>query len=285
MKNYQQLLEQVMRYGEKESQRAVVKGESVTTRVLYSQRLEFDLSVGFPMVTCKKTSMKIVREELKWFLRGENNVKSLQEVGVGIWDEWADGDGELGGSYPGCWRRFGAQVLKTGEDQVAGLEKIMRLVAKEGLDDPIIRRNKRRMILTGWDPNIKDNRGPVGCHTLAQFHISPKGELHCDMYMRSVDLFLGLPINIASYGLLTTLLAMIGGLTPRRLVLTLGNAHVYANHEEQVWQLLDRKVFTPPTLQVSFEGRRDDWSILEGGWDACLKGYVSGESLSGDIAV
>ena len=281
MRAYKDLLEDVLLNGEVESQRALVKGEEVTTKVLYGQDISFDLSnQRFPMVTTKRTSFKIVKEELKWFLRGENNVKSLQEKGVRIWGEWADRDGNLGGSYPGCWRDFG------GTDQIRQLENLFRLQRKMGPSDDVIRKWKRRMILSSWNPNITDNRGPVGCHTFAQWHITMKGEIHCNMYMRSVDLFLGLPYNIACYALLTNLFAKIGGLTAGRLMITMGNAHIYSNHEESVRTLLERKIHAPPVLQVSFdEEHRDDWSILDGKWDAELLGYQCGDPIKGEIAV
>lgn len=291
MRQYQNLLEKILRYGETESQRALVKGEMINTKVLYSERVEIPLR-EFPMVTCKKTSFKIVREELKWFLRGENNVKTLREKGVTIWDEWADINGDLGGSYPGTWRPFGgihdsggSGIVEGGVDQLARIERIMKVHAKNGPDDSYVRKQKRRIVLISYDPTIEDNKGPVGCHSLAQWHISPRGKIHCDLFMRSVDVFLGLPYNIASYGLLTGLLGEVGDLTVGNLVITMGNCHIYNNHDDAAWTAVRRPRHQLPELVMTFEGNPDDWSILDGGWDAKLEGYTSGESLKGDIAV
>ena len=286
MRQYQRLIEEILDDGEIESQRAMVKGEQLNTKVLYNKSLEFDLrNKLFPMVTTKSTSFKIVKEELKWFIRGHNNVKTLNEKGITIWNEWADSNGDLGGSYPGCWRNFGGLG---GTDQIRQLENLMRLHHKQGPSDETIRKWKRRMILTSWDPNIKDNKGPVGCHTLAQFSITMDGRLHCSMIMRSVDCFLGLPYNIASYALLTNLLAKIGGLHAHKLHIFMINCHLYSNHLDGCRELIRRSPYAPPVLDCHFtapDDHRDNWSLLEGNWWANLLGHQHHDSIKGDIAV
>lgn len=275
MEQYKNLLQELLLYGEVESQRAkLADGSELYTTVLYSQNIHFDLQDGFPLVSVKRTPFKFIREELKWFIRGENNVKSLQEKGVHIWDEWADKDGNLGGSYPGAWRNFGHHCPGDlpGFDQIGHLERLFRLHAKEGPNDPTIRRFKRNMLLVGFDPAVTDNRGPKGCHTLAQWHITMKGELHCDMYMRSVDCFLGLPFNIACYALLTELFARIGGLTTGKLVITMGNCHFYNNHVEGIKEILRREPKPMGTLRVVFGGKEDDRSVAD--WEAKVDGYT-----------
>ncbi len=279
MRSYLNLVEAILRNGEVESQRALVAGEQVTTKVLYNQQLQFDLDQHgrFPLVTTKKTSFKIVKEELKWFLRGSDNVNSLREKGVRIWDEWADENGNLGGSYPSTWRDFGGSCERKGCDQIHLLESLMKLHAVTGPDDKTIRQYKRRMILTSWDPNIKDNRGPVGCHTLSQYMITQGGKLHCTLHARSIDVFLGLPYNIASYALLTMLLAKIGNLRPGILCVNIANAHLYSNHLSGCEELITRQPFAPPWIDLAVTSLND--------WSAELLTYDSHPRIVGDIAV
>ncbi len=287
MKNYQELLKNVLINGEIESQRALVNNQQVNTKVLYNQRLDYDLGKNglFPLVTCKKTSFRIVVEELKWFLRGIDNVQSLKEQKVNIWNEWASETGHLGTSYPSTWRDFDGTWHEKGCDQIRQLEKIMILVRKNGLDDPVVRQWKRRLLLSSWNPNITDNRGPVGCHTFAQWHLSsgvrPEGladpRLHCTMYMRSVDLFLGLPYNIGVYALLTNIFARIAGLKPGLLTIIMGNAHLYSNSWVETGEIVRCPTFPPPILDLKV-GSVDDW-------EAELLGYQSGPACRVEIAV
>jgi thymidylate synthase len=199
--------------------------------------MRFDLSVGFPLVTTKKVHLKSVVGELLWFLRGDTNVHWLQEQGVRIWDEWANEDGDLGPVYGSQWRSWQTSDGRT-VDQVTAVIDAIRT-------DP----RSRRLIVSAWNVGELDQMSLPPCHLLFQFYVSD-GRLSCQLYQRSADLFLGVPFNIASYALLTAMLAQVTGLKMGDFVHTIGDAHIYTNHLEQVETQLSRKPRMLPTLHL-----------------------------------
>ena len=208
------------------------------TRSVFGAQLRFDLSAGFPLVTTKKVHWKSVVEELLWFLRGETNVRSLQEAGVRIWNEWADEQGDLGPVYGKQWRSWGTADGRT-VDQI-------RNVVDE------IRRNpdSRRLIVSAWNVGELPEMALEPCHTLFQFYVAD-GRLSCQLYQRSADLFLGVPFNIASYALLTHMVAQVTGLRVGDFVHTFGDAHIYDTHTKQVDTQLARDPRPLPTLTLN----------------------------------
>jgi thymidylate synthase len=218
--------------------------------------MRFDLGQGFPLVTTKKLHMKSIVYELLWFLRGDTNVKYLNDHGVSIWDEWADERGDLGPVYGQQWRSWPAADGST-IDQMAGV------VAA-------IRRNpdSRRLIVSAWNPAEVDKMALPPCHCLFQFYVA-QGRLSCQMYQRSADVFLGVPFNIASYALLTLMVAQVSELEPGEFVHTLGDAHLYLNHLEQARLQLARSPRRLPTMRLNrsvkdlFGFRYEDF-VLEG---------------------
>jgi thymidylate synthase len=227
MRQYHDLLHLILEHG-------VVKQDrtGTGTRSVFGHQMRFDLAEGFPLVTTKKLHLRSIIHELLWFLRGDTNVRYLRENGVTIWDEWADAEGELGPVYGRQWRSWptpdGRQI-----DQIAGLlEQIRR--------NP----DSRRLIVTAWNPGDIDRMKLPPCHCLFQFYVA-EGSLSCQLYQRSADVFLGVPFNIASYALLTMMVAQVTGLKPGAFVHTLGDAHLYLNHVEQARTQLGR---TPRAL-------------------------------------
>ena len=190
------------------------------TRSIFGHQMRFDLGAGFPLITTKKVHLKSVIHELLWFLRGESNVRYLHDHGVTIWDEWTDEHGELGPVYGVQWRSWPAVGG-------ASVDQISRVVNE-------IRTNptSRRLVVSAWNASQIDRMALPPCHLLFQFHVRD-GTLSCQLYQRSADIFLGLPFNIASYALLTQMVAQVTGLEPGDLVITLGDTHLYANHLEQ----------------------------------------------------
>jgi thymidylate synthase len=214
--------------------------------------MRFDLAAGFPLVTTKKVHTRSVIQELLWFLSGRTDNQWLNERGVTIWDEWATPEqcarfgrpaGDLGPVYGHQWRNFGATRRPDGTFERDGVDQLARVVAE-------IRRNptSRRLIVTGWNPREADQVALPPCHTLFQFQVSSGGRLHCQLYQRSADCFLGVPFNIASYALLTHLVAQVTGLKPGVFVHTLGDAHLYKNHLDQARLQLSRDHRPLPTL-------------------------------------
>jgi thymidylate synthase len=232
--NYLSLLADVLRHGKQRKDRT-----GVGTIGKFGTQTVYDLHDSFPLLTTKKVPFRHVAEELFWFLRGETNVKSLQEKGVHIWDEWADEDGELGPVYGYQWRKWERPNYAYPLDQIKDLI--------EGL-----KRNpdSRRHIVTAWNPSDVPDMALPPCHTMFQFYVQDD-ELDCQLYQRSGDLFLGVPFNIASYSLLTCLVAKTVGLNPGRFIHTIGDAHIYLNHVDQVQLQLSREVLVPPRLIVT----------------------------------
>ncbi|QTN21032.1 thymidylate synthase [Brevundimonas sp. AJA228-03] len=235
---------------------------------VFGRQMRFDLSKGFPLLTTKKLHLRSIIVELLWFLRGETNIGWLKENGCSIWDEWADEDGELGPVYGKQWRSWAAP-------NGGSIDQIARLI--EGLKaDP----NSRRHIVSAWNPADIEDMALPPCHCLFQFFVGD-GKLSCQLYQRSADVFLGVPFNIASYALLTMMVAQVVGLEPGDFVHTLGDAHLYSNHIEQAELQLTRQPFDLPTMTVA-PGR--DLFAFEPG-DFVLEGYESWPHIKAQVAI
>jgi thymidylate synthase len=208
------------------------------TRSVFGRQMRFELGASFPLLTTKKLHLKSIIYELLWFLRGDTNVRWLQERGVTIWDEWADSSGELGPVYGHQWRNW-----KTHDGRV--IDQITQVLQS-------IRRNpdSRRHLVTAWNPADVDRMALPPCHALFQFYVG-EGRLSCQLYQRSADLFLGVPFNIASYALLTLMVAQVTGLKPGEFVHTLGDAHLYRNHFEQAHEQLSRTPRPFPRMRLN----------------------------------
>ena len=250
MKAYLDLLRHVKETGEVRRDRT-----GVGTRGIFGAQLRFDLAQGFPLVTTKKVHTRSIIQELLWFLAGRTDNGWLTERGVTIWNEWATAEqcarfgrkeGDLGPVYGHQWRRFGASKQPDGTYAADGVDQIKRLIEQ-------LRKNpaSRRHLVTGWNPQEADHVALPPCHTLFQFHVSEDGRLSCQLYQRSADLFLGVPFNIASYALLTHMLAQVTGLKPGHFVHTFGDAHIYSNHMEQVELQLAREPRPLPRLVLN----------------------------------
>ena len=229
---YEDLLRHVMAHGASRPDRTGTGSRSV-----FGHQMRFDLSAGFPLITTKKVHFRSVAYELLWFLRGDSNVRWLQEHGVTIWDEWAAPDGDLGPVYGVQWRSW---PTPTGEhiDQISQLLDTLR-------SDP----TSRRLIVSAWNVGEIAKMALPPCHLLFQFYVA-EGRLSCQLYQRSADLFLGVPFNIASYALLTHMVAQQVGLEPGDFVWTGGDCHIYDNHVEQVREQLSRRAYPFPRLKL-----------------------------------
>jgi len=232
MRQYLDLLREVLEQGTPKSDRT-----GTGTRSVFGRQLRFDLAEGFPLVTTKKLHLRSIVHELLWFLRGDTNVRYLQDNGVGIWDEWADPAGELGPVYGKQWRRWAAPDGRE-IDQ-------MRWVVDEIVRNP----DSRRLIVSAWNVADLPDMALMPCHALFQFYVAD-GRLSCQLYQRSADLFLGVPFNIASYALLTHMVAQVTGLEPGEFVHTFGDAHVYSNHVAQAREQLSRDPLPLPRLEL-----------------------------------
>ncbi|WP_077490603.1 thymidylate synthase [Sinomonas mesophila] len=266
---YEDLLRDVLEHGVHKADRT-----GTGTRSVFGRQIRFDFSAGFPLVTTKRVHFKSVALELLWFLRGESNVRWLQEQGVTIWDEWADDDGELGPVYGVQWRSWptpdGRHI-----DQIAGLMESLRT-------NP----DSRRHIVSAWNVAEIDNMALPPCHAFFQFYVAPSEEgpakLSCQLYQRSADMFLGVPFNIASYALLTHMVAQQLDLGVGELVWTGGDCHIYDNHLEQVREQLSREPFEPPRLAFTrrpesiFDYRFEDFEVL---------GYRHHPAIKASVAV
>jgi thymidylate synthase len=239
------------------------------TKGVFGRQMRFDLSQGFPLLTTKKLHKKSIILELLWFLRGDTNVRWLQERGVSIWDEWADPEtGELGPVYGKQWRSWTAPDGRV-IDQIAAVV--------EGLKtNP----NSRRHIVSAWNPAEVEDMALPPCHCLFQFFVAD-GKLSCQLYQRSADVFLGVPFNIASYALLTMMVAQVTGLEPGEFVHTLGDAHLYLNHLDQAREQLTREPLPLPVLEIA--PKRDLFAFDYD--DFKLRGYQAHERIAAPIAV
>jgi thymidylate synthase len=232
MRQYHDLLERILRDGVKKSDRT-----GTGTLSVFGHQSRYDLSQGFPLITTKKLHIRSIVHELIWFISGDTNIRYLKENGVSIWNEWADADGNLGPVYGHQWRSW------PGRDG-ATIDQITGLVAD-------LRRNpdSRRLIVTAWNPTDIPNMALPPCHCLFQFYVAD-GKLSCQLYQRSADVFLGVPFNIASYALLTHMIAQVVGLGVGDFVHTLGDAHLYSNHIEQAELQLTRDLRPLPQLKL-----------------------------------
>ena len=233
MKQYLDLLRHVMEHGTEKSDRT-----GTGTRSVFGWQMRFNLADGFPLVTTKKVHLRSIVHELLWFLRGETNIATLRANNVSIWDEWADAEGELGPVYGRQWRRWAAADGST-IDQIAWVvEEIKR--------NP----DSRRLIVSAWNVADLPHMALMPCHTLFQFYVAD-GKLSCQLYQRSGDIFLGVPFNIASYALLTHMVAQVTGLGVGEFIHTLGDAHLYSNHMDQAREQLSRTPGVLPTLALN----------------------------------
>jgi thymidylate synthase len=262
MQVYLQLLRDILDKGSQKGDRT-----GTGTISLFGYQMRFDLSQGFPCVTTKKLHLRSIIYELLWFLNGDTNIEYLNKNGVSIWDEWADENGNLGPVYGAQWRNW---VTADGKH----IDQIKLL-----LEDLRERPNSRRHIVSAWNPAVlpDETRSPCDnaraglqalppCHTLFQFYVAD-GKLSCQMYQRSADVFLGVPFNIASYALLTMMMAQVLDLEPGDFIITLGDAHIYLNHQEQVQTQLSRQPFALPQMKINpdrkdlFEFEFDDFEL------------------------
>jgi thymidylate synthase len=263
MKAYLDVLRFVMENGVDKEDRT-----GTGTRSLFGNQVRYDLSEGFPLVTTKKVHLKSIIYELLWFLRGDGNVRWLQERGVTIWNEWADENGDLGPVYGVQWRSWPAP---SGEK----IDQIAKVVET-------IRRNpdSRRLIVSAWNPGEVDQMALPPCHSLFQFYVS-EGKLSCQLYQRSADLFLGVPFNIASYALLTLMVAQVTGLKPGDFVHTFGDYHIYSNHFEQVNLQLSReprplpKMIINPDVKDIFSFQFEDFQLVDYNPHPAIKATVA----------
>ena len=249
MKQYLDLMRHVLEHGHRKADRT-----GTGTLSTFGWQMRFDLAAGFPLLTTKKVHLKAIIYELLWFLRGDTNVRWLQERGVTIWDEWADANGELGPVYGSQWRSWpspeGGAI-----DQIAQVVNSIRT-----------RPDSRRHIVTAWNPAEIDKMKLPPCHVLFQFYVSDE-RLSCQMYQRSADIFLGVPFNIASYALLTMMVSQVCGLKPGEFVHTFGDAHLYLNHLEQAREQLARAPRPPPRMRLNpairdvFAFRYEDFTL------------------------
>jgi thymidylate synthase len=233
MQPYLDLMRHVLDHGHDKSDRT-----GTGTRSVFGWQMRFDLSSGFPMVTTKKLHLKSIVHELLWFLQGDTNIAYLKENGVRIWDEWADDNGNLGPVYGKQWRRW-----ETPDGRL--IDQITQLV-NSLKNNP----DSRRHIVSAWNPGDVDSMALPPCHCLFQFYVAD-GKLSCQLYQRSADIFLGVPFNIASYALLTMMLAQVCGYQPGDFVHTFGDAHLYANHFEQAHQQLSRDIRPLPRMWIN----------------------------------
>ena len=264
MRQYLELMERILADGAEKRDRT-----GVGTLSVFGHQMRFDLRAGFPLVTTKKVHLKSIIYELLWFLRGDTNIKYLKDHGVSIWDDWADERGELGPVYGQQWRSWpspdGGAI-----DQISGVVQA-------------IRRNpdSRRLIVSAWNPAEVDKMALPPCHCLFQFYVA-RGRLSCQLYQRSADVFLGVPFNIASYALLTMMVAQVTHLAPGDFVHTLGDAHLYLNHLDQARLQLARRPRPLPVMRINpavtdiFAFRFEDFT---------LEGYDAHPHIKAEVAV
>lgn len=273
--NYEQALQYVLDNGVESTDRT-----GTGTLSCFGVQIRYDLAQGFPCITSKRVHFKSVVEELRWFLRGETNVKSLQAAGVTIWDEWADDDGELGPVYGKQWRNWtSTSVTNIGMGTMYRTERIDQI--QRVVDDIKINPDSRRLIVSAWNPVDVPKMALPPCHMLFQFYVR-NGKLSCHLYQRSADMFLGVPFNIASYALLTHMVAANTGLEVGELVITMGDCHIYKNHLPQVREQLSRDVKPLPTIELT-GSYQYPWEYNYD--DVKLVGYEPNPSIKGKVAV
>jgi thymidylate synthase len=263
MQQYLDLMRLILERGAEKTDRT-----GTGTRSIFGHQMRFDLAAGFPLVSTKKLHVKSIIYELLWFLRGETNVRWLQQHGVSIWDEWADANGELGPVYGYQWRSWPTRSDGT-IDQIAGLIRDIKA-------NP----DSRRLIVTAWNPADIPKMALAPCHCLFQFYVAD-GKLSCQLYQRSADVFLGVPFNIASYALLTLMVAQVTGLKPGDFVHSFGDVHLYNNHVEQARVQLGRAPHPLPTMRLNpavkdiFAFHYDDFTLENYAPDPAIRAPVA----------
>jgi len=264
MKQYLDLLDHVISTGVEKEDRT-----GTGTISVFGYQMRFNLEEGFPLLTTKKLHLKSIIHELLWFISGETNIKYLTDNGVKIWNEWADDDGNLGPVYGSQWRSWPA-VDGRKIDQLTNV-----------IDSIVKSPDSRRHIVSAWNVGELDKMALPPCHILFQFYVAG-GNLSCQLYQRSADIFIGVPFNIASYALLTLMVAQVTGLKPGEFVHTFGDAHIYLNHIEQVKLQLTRKPYKLPVMEINpeikdiLQFRSGDFSLID---------YISHPHIKGDISV
>jgi thymidylate synthase len=264
MRQYLDLLETILEKGTKKEDRT---GTGTISR--FGHQMRFDLSEGFPVITTKKLHLKSIIHELLWFLAGDTNVKYLQENGVRIWNEWADENGNLGHIYGYQWRSWPTPDGK----HIDQISQVVEAIKKNP--------DSRRHIVSAWNVGELDKMNLPPCHVLFQFYVAD-GKLSCQLYQRSADVFLGVPFNIASYALLTLMMAQVTGLQPGDFVHTFGDVHIYSNHLEQVKLQLTREPYALPTMKINpevksiFDFKFEDFELVN---------YQAHPHIKGDVAV
>ncbi|SMG16851.1 thymidylate synthase [Marivirga sericea] len=251
MKQYHELMKHILDNG-------VQKGDRTGTGTIsvFGYQMRFDLSEGFPVVTTKKLHLRSIIHELLWFLKGETNIKYLKENGVSIWDEWADENGELGPVYGSQWRNWPTPDGKH-------IDQISQII-----DQIKNTPNSRRIMVSAWNVSDVPNMALPPCHALFQFYVAD-GKLSCQLYQRSADVFLGVPFNIASYALLTMMVAQVCDLEPGDFIHTLGDAHLYSNHMEQTELQLSREQYPLPKMKINpdvkniFDFKFEDFELVD----------------------
>ncbi len=264
MKQYLDLMRHVLKHGVKKEDRT-----GTGTLSVFGHQMRFDLAEGFPLLTTKKLHLRSIVHELLWFIMGDTNIKYLHDNKVTIWDEWADKDGNLGPVYGAQWRSWPKRDGTT-LDQLADV--IQRIKASP---------DSRRLLVTAWNPADVDKMALPPCHCLFQFYVAD-GKLSCQLYQRSADIFLGVPFNIASYALLTHMIAEVTGLKPGEFIHTLGDAHIYSNHLEQVETQLKRVPKTLPKLEISRKINAIEDFVYE---DFQFTGYDPEPAIRAPVAV
>ena len=255
MKQYHDLMQLVLDHGAKKSDRT-----GTGTLSVFGHQMRFDLSAGFPLVTTKKLHLKSIIHELLWFLKGETNTRYLKENGVTIWDEWADANGDLGPVYGYQWRSWPAPSIQNPDCRIDQISDVIEQIKANP--------DSRRLIVSAWNVADIPKMALAPCHAFFQFYVAD-GKLSCQLYQRSADIFLGVPFNIASYALLTMMIAQVCGLKPGDFVHTLGDAHLYANHLEQTREQLSREIRPLPTMQLNaavkdlFAFKFDDFTLSD----------------------
>ena len=263
MQQYHNLMRHVLEHGHDKGDRT-----GTGTRSVFGYQMRFDLSEGFPVLTTKKLHLRSIIHELLWFLQGDTNIRYLKENGVSIWDEWADEAGNLGPVYGYQWRSWPAPDGRH-IDQIA-------TVVEQIKTNP----NSRRMIVSAWNPALVDDMALPPCHAMFQFYVAD-GKLSCQLYQRSADIFLGVPFNIASYALLTMMVAQVCGLQAGEFIHTLGDAHLYSNHFEQARLQLERApkdlpiMYINPEVKDLFGFKFDDFELVGYDPDPHIKAAVA----------
>lgn len=264
MKQYHDLMRHVLEFGVEKHDRT-----GTGTKSVFGYQMRFDLAAGFPLVTTKKLHLKSIAHELLWFLKGDTNIRYLKENGVSIWDEWADENGNLGPVYGSQWRSWKAADGRTIDQITSVIEQIKK--------NP----DSRRLIVSAWNVGELDKMKLPPCHAFFQFYVA-NGRLSCQLYQRSADIFLGVPFNIASYALLTLMVAQVTGLKPGEFVHTLGDAHLYLNHLEQTQLQLSREPHALPQMKINpavksiFDFKFEDFELVN---------YTSHPHIKAPVAV